>query len=99
MITKELFCQVIENLRQQYCFDRKNADEIAEMFGSKTKCNYNNSLLVKSILTLLHVYFPKSDDGFCRIEFYIDFLEFGKGSNEVIEASELYDTLINDLKD
>lgn len=98
MISREIFCQVIENLRQQVLFDRKHGETIAEMFGIKTPCSYNDNLLVKSIMTLLHVYFPKEDDGFCKIEFYCDFLEFGKGSDEIIEASELYDTLIKDKK-
>jgi len=98
MIDKITFCEVIENLRQQMYLDRKHGESISEMFGIPIKCSYNDGFLVKSIMKLLQVHFPKTDDGFCRIEFYVDFLEFGKGSDEVIEASELYDTLINDLK-
>ena len=100
MISKEIFCQIIENLRQQMYLDRKNGDAICDMFGIKTKCSYNDNLLVRSILDLLQIYFPKLD-GFCRIEFYIDCLEFGRTAenSDEITASELYETLINDLKD
>ena len=99
MISKELFTQIIENLRQQVYLDKKHGDAIAEMFGVKSQCSYNDNLLVRSILDLLQVYFPKLD-GFCRIEFFIDFLEFGRTTenSDEVTASELYDTLINDLK-
>ena len=97
MISKEIFCQIIENLRQQMVLDRKHGENIAEMFNLKTSCSYNDNLLVRSIMDLLQLYFPVTD-GFCRIEFYCDCLEFGKGSEETITAEELYDTLINDLK-
>lgn len=97
MIDKITFCRIIENLRQQAYLDRKHGENIAEMFGVKTACSYNDNLLVRSILDLLQIYFPKTD-GFCRIEFYCDCLEFGKGSEEAITAEELYETLINDLK-
>lgn len=98
MIDKTTFCEVIENLRQQIYLDRKNGEAIQEMFGIKTKCSYNDNLLVRSILDLLQIYFPKLD-GFCRIEFYIDCLEFGRTTenSDEITAEELYDTLINDL--
>lgn len=97
MISKEIFCEVIENLRQQMYLDRKHGEAIAEMFGIPIKCSYNDGFLVKSIMKLLQVHFPKTDD-FCRIEFYCDFLEFGKGGDDLITAEELYETLINDLK-
>ena len=102
MISKEIFCEVIENLRQQIYLDRKNGEAISEMFGinSKTNCSYNDGFLVKSIIKLLRVHFPKLD-GFCRIEFYCECLEFGRTTenSDEITAEELYDTLINDLKD
>lgn len=100
MISKEIFCQTIRNLHLQMYLDKKNGEVIAEMFGVKSQCSYNDNLLVRSILDLLQVYFPKLD-GFCRVEFYLDCLEFGRtteNSNEV-SPEELYETLINDLKD
>lgn len=100
MVDKITFCKVIENLRQQYYLDRKNGEAIQEMFGVKSKCSYNDNLLVRSILDLLQIYFPKTED-FCRIEFFMDCLEFGRTTenSDEITAEELYDTLINDLKD
>ena len=93
MIDKITFCEIIENLRQQLYLDRKNGDAIAEMFQIKTECTYNDNLLVKSIMKLLQLNFPKSENGFCPIEFYCDTLEFGKGSEELITAEDLYDEL------
>jgi len=99
MISKEIFCQIIENLRQQYLFDKRNGEAIQEMFGVKSQCSYNDNLLVRSIMDLLQIYFPKVD-GFCRIEFYADCIEFGRTTenSDEVTAEELYDTLINDLK-
>ena len=93
MINQETFCSVIENLRQQMYLDQKFGETVQEMFGSGSKCSYNDNLLVKSIMSLLQIHFPKDDDGFCKIEFYCDFLDFGKGSDEIITAEDLYYSL------
>lgn len=99
MISKEVFCQVIENLSQQMRLDRKNGEAIQEMFGCGSRCSYNDNLLVKSIIILLQFYFPKDNDGFCRIEYYCELIEFGKfESKEIISAEDLYETLISELK-
>ena len=99
MIDKATFIRIIENLRQQYLFDKRNGEAICEMFGAKSQCSYNDNLLVRSIMDLLQIYFPVTD-GFCRIEFYMDCLEFGRTTenSDEVTASERYDTLINDLK-
>lgn len=99
MIDKITFCRVIENMRQQMYLDKKHGEAITEMFCLKTTCSYNDNLLVRSILDLLQIYFPKLD-GECRIEFFIDCLEFGRTTenSDEVTAEELYDTLINDLK-
>lgn len=100
MIPREDFCKAIENMRQQVYLDKKNGDAISEMFGSTTKCSYKDNLLFRTILDLLQIYFPK-EDGFCRIEFYVDCLQFGRTTenSDEVSAGELYDALINDLKD
>ena len=97
MISKEIFIEVIENMRQQMYLDKKHGESIAEIFGVKSQCSYNDNLLVRSILELLQIYFPKLD-GFCRIEFFIDCLEFGRTTenSDEVTAGELYDTLIKD---
>lgn len=98
MIDKTTFCTIIENLRQQMYLDRKFGEAIQEMFGSKTKCSYNDNLLVKSIMTLLHIHFPKDEDGYCEIEHYCFIIEFGKTDNkEIISAEELYTRLTSKI--
>lgn len=80
------------------CLDKKNGEAIQEMFGCGSRCSYKDDLLVKSIMSLLHVHFPKDEDGFCRIEHYCFFIEFGRfDSSEIISAEDLYDTLISEL--
>lgn len=93
MIDKITFCSVIENLRQQMYLDQKFGENIQEMFGSGSRCSYNDNLLVRSIMSLLQIHFPKDEDGFCKIEFYCDFLDFGKGADEIITAEDLYYSL------
>ena len=93
MIDKKTFCAVIENLRQQMYLDQKFGETVQEMFCSGSRCSYNDNLLVKSIMSLLQIHFPKDDDGFCKIEFYCDFLDFGQGSDEIITAEDLYYSL------
>jgi hypothetical protein len=99
MIGKEIFCAVIENLRQQLYLDKKFGEAIQEMFGSKSMCSYNDNLLVKSLMKLLQVHFPKDEDDFCLIEFYCFEIEFGKTENkEIISPEDLYDQLISKIK-
>lgn len=94
MIDKITFCTVIENLRQQLYLDRRYGECIQEMFGADKRCTYNDSLLVKSIMSLLHIHFPKDEDDFCEIEHYCFVIEFGKADNqEVLSAEDFYDHL------
>lgn len=80
-------------------FDRKFGEAIQEMFGSGSRCSYNDNLLVMSIMSLLHIYFPKDENGFSEIEHYCFVIEFGKAENkEIISAEELYDSLVFNLK-
>ena len=96
MIDNLTFCTVIENLRQQMYLNRKHGEMIQEMFGSGSRCSYNDNLLVKSIMSLLQIHFSKDDDGFCLIEHYCFIIEFGKfDEKEVISAEDLYDQLIS----
>lgn len=99
MISKEVFCTIIENLRQQMYLDRKFGETIQEMFFVKNRCSYNDNKLVLSILTLLHIHFPKDETGFSEIEHYCFILEFGKiDSENLVTAEELYDDLLSKLK-
>ena len=95
MINKETFCAVIENLRQQYYLDQKFGESVQEMFGSGSRCSYNDSLLFQTVMTLLRVYFPKDADGFCMIEHYCMIIEFGKTESDgIMSAADLYDELV-----
>lgn len=96
MIDKITFCSVIENLRQQMYLDRKYGETIQEMFGCGSRCSYNDDLLVKSLISLLQIHFPKDEDGFCAIEHYCFFIEFGKfDEKDLMSAEYLYDKLIS----
>jgi len=98
MIEKTLFCTIIENLRHQKYLDSTFGEAVQEMFHSGYKCTYNNDALITSIMSLLHIHFPKDENGFCEIEHYCFIIDFGKGSEEIITAEELYDNLISNLK-
>lgn len=54
----------------QMATDKKNAELIQEIFSTDGIALYDNSLLVKSIISLLQSYFPKNGD-FCEIEHYL----------------------------
>lgn len=98
MITKTTFCNVIEKFRQQMYLDQKNGEIIQEMFGCNTRCSYRDNFLVEAIMELLWVHFPKDEDGFCAIEHYCLFLEFGKIGEDLQTPEELYDLLISNKK-
>lgn len=86
MITKELFCETIENIRQQIINDKNNY-------------RTHNYVLIKSIMDLLRVHFPKDNDGFCHIQHYCFWMNFGKlGDEQLITPEDLYDELISKIK-
>ena len=102
MISKSLFCEVMESLLLQLNQDK----EIGSFFlinSGKTingTCSYNNNRVIKSCVKLLQEYFPPDEDGFCEISHYIFFLEFGKPTkegNETETFEQLYTRLINQL--
>jgi hypothetical protein len=95
MIDKETFCSVIESLRQQDYIDNKFGENFKEMFTCGSRCSYDNGLLFKATLKLLQLYFPRDQDGFCRIEHYCLYIEFGRVQDkEIISAEDLYDELL-----
>ncbi len=100
MIDRQTFSETIELIRQQILFDRRIGETIQEAFGVHQKCSYMDNMAIQAVVKLLQVHFPKDENGFCRIEFYIDCLEFGRTTenSDEVTASELYDTLIEDLK-
>lgn len=102
MISKSLFCSVIESLIIQILKDREIGSYFLINSGATLQgtCTYDNSLLYKSCVKLLQEYFPKDEEGFCAIEHFIFECEFGKplkegGETESVE--DLYKRLIKNL--
>jgi hypothetical protein len=99
MIDKIIFCEVIENLRQQVYFDRKIGSVLKEAFCPNSEYSYKDDLAIKTIMKLLQVFFPRDKDGFCEIEHYCYYLEFGRiGDEELITPENLYDRLMSNKK-
>lgn len=91
---KEVFVSVIESIRLQLHKDKEHADSIAKTF-SIDECYvnpYDNSLLIKSLVSLLQLRFPKKD-GFCAIEHYMFDLNFGKCAEFYISPEDLWNQL------
>ena len=94
MISEKDFCNAIESLRQQTYIDKKNSQFMEEAFGANDAL-YNNALLFKTVIGLLQLSFPKDENGFCEIEFYIYDQNFGKlcSESELITTEDLYHRL------
>lgn len=83
LITKDLFVEVVESVRIQLVQDAEYSNNLADVLklGEDGVPVYNNALLIKSLLKLLQVYFPKQD-GFCAIEHYMFEINFGNIGTE-----------------
>jgi hypothetical protein len=88
MITKEIFVGAIDSIREQMTTDKLNSSVLTEMFPGSELSTYNNSLLIKGILDLLRLWFPR-EDGFCELEHYCFDLDFGRGAEET-ETTEMF---------
>ena len=94
MISKKAFCTAIENLRMQMVVDKVNSTAIMEALGIQEQIVFDNSLLFKTVIGLLQEYFPRAKDGFCEIEHYCYFIEFGRDHPDLtITPEELYKKL------
>lgn len=90
VITKDAFISLIEAVRLQTLKDRSNAIALSEMFNSDGMNPYDNSILVKAIISFLQLQFPKKD-GHCDIEHYMFDMNFGKmGDQELITPEDLW---------
>jgi hypothetical protein len=90
-LPKDVFVSSIESIRLQTHKDIVNADYIGKVFHTDTIATYDNSSLVKVIIALLQVHFPKDENGFCEIEHYCFDMNFGKISGqEVITPEDLW---------
>lgn len=91
MIEKNIFVQAIESIEQQYAKDIINSKLVQEAFNAHHDFLYDTSLLQKQIIILLRIWFPKDEDGFCSIEHFCYFENFGKLTDKSIE--EFYNEL------
>lgn len=96
-LSKDDFISAIESLQLQVSKDIDNSNTISKVFD--TDAVYDNSLLVKAVIKLLQVFFPKDENGFCEIEHYCFDMNFGKVSDqELITPEDLWDRLNYDSR-
>jgi hypothetical protein len=94
-ITKSLFVEIIEDMRVQHYYDKSYSQSVSELFGMEASVLYDNSKYLSSLMKLLRLHFPIDGDGFCDIEHYCFFLDFGKCGDDYESPEELYDRLVN----
>lgn len=92
ILTLEVFTSVIESIRLQIEKDKDASFNLekALKLDEGTVCLYDNELLIKSLIKLLQVHFPKKGDH-CDIEHYMFDMNFGKiGEEELITIEHLW---------
>ena len=98
MITKEIFVGAIDSIREQMTTDKLNSVVLSDMFPGSELATYNNSLLIRGILDLLRLWFPRDADGFCELEHYCFDLDFGRGASEIETTYGFYLRLLRQLE-
>lgn len=96
MIGKALFIDSIEAVRLQVSYDMAKAEAMAGVLNvdDSPVPLYDNSLLIKAIISLLRESFPVDADSFCEIDHYCFDMNFGKiGEEEVVTPEGLWDKL------
>ena len=74
---KKLFLEIIDALKKQRKIDRNYCENIAKTFGIDFYDGYNNNLLWKSLVNVLHVLTNTVNDGDSDIQYFISELDFG----------------------
>jgi hypothetical protein len=77
-ISEEKFISAIESIRSQIAKDKLSSDLIEQVFPGSEISMYDNSSVIKAVISLLRVWFPVDSDGFCELEHYCFDLDFGK---------------------
>lgn len=90
MITREIFVGAIDSIREQMTTDKLNSVVLSDMFPGSELATYNNSLLIRGILDLLRLWFPRDSDGFCELEFYCFDTDFGKFDDGTETTEDFY---------
>lgn len=91
-LSKELFIDTIEAVRLQIVQDAGYSENLAEVLnlGEDGVPLYDNTRLIHAILSLLHIYFPRTED-FCPIEHYMFEMNFGKiGGSDFVSPEDLW---------
>jgi len=89
-MNKTLFINTIEAIRLQMADDKNYSFLLGELLKSEVGL-YDNSKLIKSLLDVLHIHFPKDENGFSEIEHYCFDLGFGKiGEDEYLSVDDLW---------
>lgn len=88
IIPKENFVFALEAIQQQLANDKKSSELMAEAFGTDEFVLYDNSLLIKQIISLLTLWFDREE-----LEHYIFDLNFGRIGEEVETIEEFYHRL------
>lgn len=94
-LTFEVFSSIIESIRLQLHKDREHAENLSAALNIESAHVplHDNSLLIKSLISLLQLQFPKKDS-FCEIEHYMFDMNFGKiGDQELVTLEDLWDRL------
>lgn len=108
VISKELFVETIEKIKQQYNHDLQCAEKLKDVFPNAFTANlmYENHLIMNQLVKLLQVQLNDENEH-SWIEYFMWELDFGakndkykatdKNGNNIplSNASELYDLLTN----
>jgi len=83
-ITKSIFVSTIEAIQRESLREENLMTEILDHFPNLKKSgNSPQNLLVRQLLDLLRLEFPREEGGFCEIEHYCFGLNFGKIGGEI----------------
>ena len=99
IITEDFFVSVIESIRTQMDYDRGRQEALCDALGidDGSLALYDNSVLIKSLISVLQLFFPKDANGSCEIEHYCFDLNFGRlNEQELISPEDLYNRLTTD---
>ncbi|MGL4971636.1 MAG: hypothetical protein ACRC6H_00685 [Culicoidibacterales bacterium] len=95
-LQKSHFIATIEAIRMQLHKDLSYADAVSLIFNTDSIGPYDNSLLVKQLISHLQIFFPRDKDGFCEIEHYCFDMNFGKiGDQELVTVEDLWYRLLS----
>lgn len=97
-ISKEQFVKTINVVRNQMVYDSVNTKVLVQEFGQDSALAKfcDNTKLIKNTIELLQIFFPRDENGFCEIEHYCFFTNFGKSNSdsEYVTPEMLYNKLI-----